>query len=74
MVEIIANQLASIGVLITIVPIVNSAGAVSWVGVVDGRLARATVGVIAYQAVASVSSASILVAPCLIGVGVSCAA
>jgi hypothetical protein len=74
MVEIIANQLASIGVLVTIVSIVNGAGAVPWIGVVDGRLARATVGVIAYQAVASISSASILVAPCLVGVGVSCAA
>lgn len=47
MVEIIANQLSSVGVLVTIISIINGAGAVPWIGVIDGRLARATVGVIA---------------------------
>jgi hypothetical protein len=75
MIKIIANKLTSIGVLVSVIPVIDGAGALAWVGLVYSRMAAVAVGVVAHQAVAAVpAAASIIVGPWLIGIGASCAA
>jgi hypothetical protein len=74
-IKIVANQFTSIGVLVSIVSIIDVAGALAWVALVDSRMAVVAVRVIAYQAIAAVpATATIAVAARLVGIGAGCAA
>ena len=74
MIEVVANQLTGISVLITVIPIVDITRALTGIILVYGRMTTVAVGVVAYQAVAAVSAAaSISVVSWLIGIGAGCA-
>jgi hypothetical protein len=74
MIEVVANQFTGISVLITVIPIVDITRALAGIILVYSRMATVAVGVVAYQAVATVSAvASISVVSWLIGIGAGCA-
>jgi hypothetical protein len=74
-IEIITNQFPGIGVLVSIVSVIDVAGALAWVVLVDSGLTAVAVRVIAHQAVAAFpATATIAVGARLVGIGAGCAA